>query len=114
MAIIIAMPKRPTYEIIFDEGVFDHLAMIERKFHSVTLETIEAQLSFEPSVETKNRKPLSEPNSFGVAWELRFGRPDNRFRIFYRIDDEAFQVRILALLVKRNNQLFFGSEAFEL
>lgn len=114
MAIIIAMPKRPTYTIIFDEVVFDHLAMIERKFHSVILETIEEQLSFEPATETKNRKPLSEPNTFGVAWEIRFGHPDNRFRVFYRIDDETLQVRILALLVKRNNRLLFGSEEFEL
>ena len=53
----------------------------------------------EPDVETRNRKPLKQPIAFGADWELRLG-PDNRFRVFYQIDAERRQVRILAVGVK--------------
>lgn len=113
-AIILAVPKRPAFAIIFAEGVEDHLRFIERKYHSVILETIADQLAFEPEVETRNRKPLSEPSTFGVAWEIRFGDPGNRFRVFYRVDRDLRQARILAIMVKRNNRLYIGNQEFEL
>jgi hypothetical protein len=47
------------------------------------------------------------------AWELRFG-PDNRFRVFYRVQGEALRVDVLAIGEKRGNRLFIGGEEFEL
>ena len=47
--------------------------------------TIEKQLSDTPATETRNRKPLEEPASFGATWELRFG-PKNSFRVFYDVN----------------------------
>ena len=108
------MPKQPPFDIIFADEAWEHLAAVEKKSQGVILEAIEAQLTFEPVVETRNRKPLSEPSVFGVVWEIRFGKPDNRFRVFYRIDDELHQVRVLAILVKRNNKLYVGNKEFEL
>jgi hypothetical protein len=52
---------------------------------------------------TGNRKPLEQPIALGVRWELRLGT-SNRFRIFYRVDGEQRQVRILGIGVKERNR----------
>ncbi len=44
---------------------------------------------------------------------MRFG-PDNRFRVFYTVDHARREVQILAVGVKRGNQLIIGREAVEL
>ena len=106
------MPKPHRYDIVFDEEAYEYLNAVESKYHRLILETIESQLSFEPNVQTRNRKALSEPSVFGVAWEIRFGKPDNRFRVFYRVDEEAYVVYILAILVKKNNKLYLGDREF--
>jgi len=70
---------------------------------------IESQLRHEPTVETKNRKPLKQEADFEGEWELRFG-PDNQFCVFYAIDLENHEVHILAVGVKKGNRLFIGGE----
>ena len=47
---------------------------------------------------------------FGEAWELRFG-PDNRFRVFYRLDEQVSYVRVLAIAEKRE-ELYIGGKEF--
>jgi len=74
---------------------------------------IEEQLHFEPAVETQNRKPLSRPPTADARWELRFGA-QNRFRVFYRIQEDTREVYILAIGVKMRNRLFVGNEEYEL
>lgn len=89
------------------------MAAIERKYHSLIKRTIKQQVSYDPAIETRNRKPLVRPSALGEAWELRFG-PDNRFRVFYKFDLEAWQVFILAIGVKKGNRLLIGKEEFKL
>ena len=105
--------KQP-FELVYDQEIRQHIAAIERKYHSLIRQTITEQLTYEPDVQTRNRKPLSTSAEFGDAtWEIRFG-PNNRFRVFYRIDVSKEQVRILAIGVKKRNQLWLGGERFEL
>ena len=99
------------YEIIYAEDTFQHIIAIERKVHSFIRKTVEEQLRHEPNVRTHNRKPLVKPSRFGEAWELRCG-PDNMFRVSYRTDEDADQVRMLAIAVKRGNKLFIGEKEF--
>jgi hypothetical protein len=103
----------PSFEIVYDEAVYKHLASIELKHYSLIQGTIGKQLSHEPEVETRNRKPLNRPSALGTVWELRFG-PDNRFRVFYRLEASANQVRVLAIGVKTGSRLNIGGEEFEL
>jgi hypothetical protein len=35
---------------------------------------------------------------------------DNRFRVFYRVDIEQGQIRILAIAVKERNRLYIAGE----
>jgi hypothetical protein len=68
------------FKIVYDESVSAHLATIDRKYHSLIRQGIEEQLSYEPEVASRNRKPLRQPAAFGATWEIRLG-PDNRFRV---------------------------------
>ena len=106
------MAKKPPFALVYADEVKGHLQAIETKYHSLIRAEIEGQLLFEPQVETRNRKPLKRPISFGADWELRLG-PDNRFRVFYQVNAETHEVRILAIGVKDRNQLFIGGEEFE-
>jgi len=104
---------RPHFRLVYDRNVLDHLRAIERKHHRAIRDAIETKLSHEPMTESRNRKPLSRPSALGDAWELRCG-PDNRFRVFYRADTSACEVRILAVGEKKGSRLYLGSKEFEL
>ncbi len=109
MTIILVMA--PRYELIYAEETYRHIAAIERQYHLLIRQTIEQQLLYEPNVRTRNRKPLVKPSRFGEAWELRFG-PDNRFRVFYRLDEQVNHVRVLAIAEKRGEKLYIGGKEF--
>jgi mRNA-degrading endonuclease RelE of RelBE toxin-antitoxin system len=107
------MAKKQPFDLIYDPEVQGHLGAIEKKYHSLIRAAIEEQLRFEPEIASRNRKQLERPIDLGARWELRFG-PDNRFRVFYRVDGEQRQVRILAIAVKERNRLFIGGEEVQL
>jgi hypothetical protein len=107
------MAKKQPLTLVYDPEVTGHLQAIEAKYHSLIRRAIEEQLRIEPETETRNRKPLQRPIALGARWELRLG-PDNRFRIFYRVDAEERQVRILAIAVKEGNRIFLAGEEVEL
>jgi len=113
MTIILVMSVRKTYELIYDNQVRSYLVAINSKYYSLIRESIVEQLQFEPETVTRNRKPLERPVEMGATWELRFG-PLNRFRFFYRVDQAAGQVFILAIGVKERNRLFIAGEEVEL
>ena len=104
-------PKRP-FDLVYAPQVRDHLKAIERKHHGLIRQEIEAQLQFEPDVETRNRKPLKRALAFESEWEIRFG-PNNRFRVFYEIERATRAVYILAIGVKVRDRLTIGGEEVE-
>jgi hypothetical protein len=107
------MARKQPWALIYDPEVEAHLAAIEPRYHSLIRSAIEEQLQFEPESATRNRKALERPVALGARWELRFG-PDNRFRVFYRVDAEHRQVRILAVAVKQRNRLFVAGKEVDL
>jgi hypothetical protein len=106
------MAKKPPFTLLYADQVKEHLRAIEAKYISVIQAEIATQLLHEPDVESRNRKPLKRPIGFGADWELRLG-PDNRFRVFYEVNTDAHEVRVLAIGVKDRNRLFFGGQEFE-
>ncbi len=108
----LVMSRKEPYELVYDPLVKEHLRAIVSKHHSLILDSIEEQLLFEPEVETRNRKPLQQlqqPFLLGARWELRLG-PGNRFRVYYKIESEERQVKVLAVGVKVRNRVFIGGE----
>jgi hypothetical protein len=69
------------------------------------------QLSRNPDVPTRNRKFLFQPAPYQATWELRFG-PNNRFHVFYEVDDQEAILWILAIGIKTGNRLWIGEEEF--
>lgn len=105
--------SHPPFEVRYDPEVAGQVKRIGRRWFGLIRRTIEERLMHEPNLETSNRKPLRSPAALAEAWELRFG-PQNRIRVFYRVDDEKRVVRILAVGEKRGNRLFIGREEFDL
>ena len=100
------------FEIVYAAQIETHLAFIERKHRALIRDVIAQQLTHQPEVKNRNRKPLEQPAAFGAEWEIRFG-PDNRFRVLYRVE-ESQRVRILAIGVKERNCLRVAGEEIEL
>ena len=107
------MARRSPFTINYAPEVYKHLDWIEPKYHRLVETTIREQLAYTPATETRNRKPLEKPASFGTTWELRFG-PKNSSRVFYDVNHEEKTVSVLAFGVKEGNRLFIGGEEFEL
>jgi mRNA-degrading endonuclease RelE of RelBE toxin-antitoxin system len=107
------MDSKRAFELLYAPQVKQHLKAIERKHYGLIRQEIEAQLRFEPDVETRNRKPLKRAVAVEAEWEIRFG-PNNRFRVFYEVDRDTGSVYILAIGVKIRDRLYVGGEEVEL
>lgn len=71
------------------------------------LDSVDEQLQYQPTVETRNRKPM-RPNPI-APWELRIGD----LRVYYEVDVAESFVRVLAVGVKQRNVVRIGREIFE-
>lgn len=107
------MPPQSPYSIIYAPIVKEHLRAIDRKYYTLIRTIIQERLSYEPTEENRNRKPLKRPAFETATWELRFG-PDNMFRVFYELQIAAYEVHILAIGVKVRDTVFIGGEVIEL
>ena len=101
------------FTIVYAPITKQHLHTIEAKYYSLIRDSVDEQLSFEPTIETRNRKPLKRPVVFMATWELRFG-PQNRFRVYYDVDLEQTLVSILAIGSKHGNRIVIGGEEIPL
>jgi hypothetical protein len=61
------MPRLPQFQLIFAPEATEHLAAINRKHHRLIEEAIDEQLTHTPASETRNRKPLRQPDAFRGA-----------------------------------------------
>jgi mRNA-degrading endonuclease RelE of RelBE toxin-antitoxin system len=107
------MVKRAVFALSFAPEVMSHLDEIERKPHGLIRQTIQAQLRYTPTRETRNRKPTEQSTTWGATWELRFG-PKNCFRVFYEVDEAEHTVWILAIGVKEGARLFIAGKEIDL
>ena len=93
----------------FAQSVQAHLRALAAGDRAIVLDAIERQLSDEPLVETRHRKPL-RPNPI-APWPLSVGD----LRVFYEVDPEANgPIRILAVGRKQRSILMIGGEEVRL
>jgi len=108
------MPEPPRrFTIVYTPITKQHLHTIETKYYSLIRTAVDQQLLFEPTTETRNRKPLKRPAIFTATWEIRYG-PQNRFRVYYDVDLEQARVSILAIGSKEGNRVLIGGNEIEL
>src|SRR6266540_3482679 len=96
------------YEIEFTLDAGEDLEALRKFEQNQIIISIESQLKYEPTAETRNRKKL-RPNET-AQWELRIGR----FRVFYNVYEEIFIVSVEAVGFKIGNLLFIRGKTREL
>ena len=77
----------------------------ERK---IIVSEIREQLTHQPHVETRNRKPLRD-NPL-ASWELRVGK----YRVFYKVDEMARAVSLVSIGHKEHNVLWIRGKEVQL
>ncbi len=85
--------KDRRYRIDYAESGVEHLRRLSARDRATVVDAVEERLSFEPTVETRNRKRLDE-NSLDAEFELR--------------------VSVLALGFKSRDRAIIGGEKIEL
>lgn len=97
------------YKIVLAETVTTHLQWLSAAERKRVLDGIQRQLTGEPLLETRNRKPL-RPNPI-APWELRLGT----LRVFYEVvSQEPGTVHVLAVGKKLRNALRIGGQEIKL
>jgi mRNA-degrading endonuclease RelE of RelBE toxin-antitoxin system len=97
------------YQIRISPEALEHLDALTARQAAIVYDGLESQLTHEPLVETKNRKPM-RANPL-AAWELRIGN----LRVYYDVEEEPKPVvRVRAVGVKDRNLVRIGSEVWQL
>jgi mRNA-degrading endonuclease RelE of RelBE toxin-antitoxin system len=104
--------REPRFTLVYGADVPTHLKAIDSKYHSLIRDEIEEQLVHQADIQARNRKPLRAA-VLGAQWELRLGSK-NEFRVFYRVDADKEEVRVLAIGVKERNRVWVAGKEIEL
>ena len=97
------------YTIEYSPETEEHFRFLTTRQQSTILDTVDRQLTYQPLVETRNRKPM-RPNPV-APWELRIGT----LRIYYDVEDAPEpKVLIRAVGVKLRNRVRIGREEIAL
>lgn len=97
------------YRIVYASEIRNHLRSLTARQRATVFDEVNQQLSHEPTVETQNRPPL-RPNPL-ASWELRIGA----LRVYYDVkEDPEQQVDIVAIGIKRGNQVYIAGELYDI
>lgn len=89
------------FRIDYTPKAIEDLKWFSKPEQKQIVDGIDAQLRYEPTVETRNRKRL-RPNST-AEWELRIGD----FRVLYDVDEQVRIVEIRRIGRKHRREFFF-------
>jgi mRNA-degrading endonuclease RelE of RelBE toxin-antitoxin system len=96
------------YRIEYSPDAEDHLLALTVRQQRIVLDAVDRQLTHQPAVETKNRKPM-RPNPV-APWELRIGD----LRVYYDVETETEPVvRIRAVGIKLRNRVRIGKDVIQ-
>jgi len=97
------------YRIDYSPETEDHFRTLTARQKAIILNAVDEQLVHQPTVETKNRKPM-RPNPL-APWELRIGN----LRVYYDVEEDPEPlVYIRAVGVKEGNRVRIGREVIDL
>jgi mRNA-degrading endonuclease RelE of RelBE toxin-antitoxin system len=96
------------YDIEFTDAALADLKWFKKHEQNEIVDGIEANLRYEPTVETRNRSRL-RPNQT-AEWKLRLGN----FRVYYDVAAAVRIVSIEAIGLKVGNLVLFGGKARDL
>lgn len=97
------------YRIEYSPATVEHLKALTARQRTTVFDAVDRQLTHQPNVETRNRKPM-RPNPI-APWELRVGI----LRVYYDIEEQPEpRVTILAVGRKLRNRVIIGDEEIEI
>jgi mRNA-degrading endonuclease RelE of RelBE toxin-antitoxin system len=96
------------YQIAVTESANDDLSVYTAFERKTIASAIRAQLTYQPMIETRQRKKLRDNPV--ASWELRVGK----YRVFYEIDEMSRKVTIIAIGHKEHNILFVRGREVQL
>jgi len=97
------------YTIEYSPEAEGHLRALTARQRATVFDTVDEQLTYQPTVETRHRKPM-RPNLL-APWELRMGD----LRVYYDVMEEPEpMVLIRAVGLKERNRVRIAGEIFEL
>ncbi|MGQ9625790.1 MAG: type II toxin-antitoxin system RelE family toxin [Anaerolineae bacterium] len=97
------------YRIEYSPDAEEHLRALTARQQATVLDAVDKQLGHQPTVETRNRKPM-RPNPV-APWELRIGN----LRVYYDVEEEPEPVvYIRAVGIKQRNLVRIGKEVIKL
>lgn len=98
-----------SYTIEYSPDTLDHFRVLTARQRATVLDSVDLQLTHEPTVETRNRKPM-RPNPL-APWELRIGD----LRVYYDVEEiPEPKVLIRAVGIKERNRIRIGGKEIEL
>lgn len=98
-----------SYRIEYSPDAEEHLHALTAREQVLVLDAVDKQLVHQPTVETRNRKPM-RPNPV-APWELRIGN----LRVYYDVEEEPEPVvYVRAVGIKQRNRVRIGKEVIEL
>jgi mRNA-degrading endonuclease RelE of RelBE toxin-antitoxin system len=87
----------------------ENLRYLTARQQAEVLDTVDEQLTHQPTVETSHRKPM-RPNPV-APWELRIGD----LRVYYDVEVEPEMVVLIrAVGLKEHNRVHIGGEVIDL
>ena len=97
------------YRIEYSPETDQHLQILTARQRAMVFDAVDEQLTHQPTVETRNRKPM-RPNPL-APWELRIGE----LRVYYDVEEEPKKlVIILAVGIEDRSRVIIGGEEVEL
>ncbi len=97
------------YRILYSPDTEEHMLALTARQQVIVLDSVERQLQDQPTVETRNRKPM-RPNPL-APWELRIGN----LRVYYDVETKPKHVvYIRAVGIKDRNRVIIANEVIKL
>lgn len=102
------MPAK--FVLVFTSVAASHLRAFTKFEQRLIVEAIEQQLPYEPTQETRNKKPLRD--NMISDWELRVGK----YRVFYDVifEEPPKVVKVKGIGCKEHNILYLGGKEVQL
>ena len=112
--ILVRMPERTRFEIVYSVAVLGHLEGVPRRHHSLLRRELEQQPALRAhGAHTRTGSRFVAPMRSERSGRLRCG-PEGRYRVFYEVRADERRVWVLALGVKDRNRLLIGNQEIQL
>lgn len=99
------------YKIRFSDAASEHVGALKSRDKALAIDRIAQQLSHQPTLTTRNRKPMDPDKRMRIApWELRVGQ----LRVYYAVEDTPEPVVVIvAVGIKVRERVRIGGKDIE-